>query len=118
MKLVDMKLPKKTKSELAGTVQPSKVEQDRWPYGLKLSFESEQMDKLPQLEKMKIGESVSVSGTGEVTSIRMNERTGGKKEYSVEVQIQKIGVESGKSESMGQAIERHKKSLTMSINEG
>ena len=115
MKLTDMKLPKKTKAELTEPKQSSDVEQDRWPYGLQLRFESEQVNKLPYLKNMKIGEKVSVSGIGEVTSIRMNEKKGGKEDYTVEVQIQKIGCEGmdKKSESMGEAMKRYQKSNSM-----
>lgn len=114
MKLIDMKLPKKTKSELKAEIPPIEVECDKWPYGLKLRFESDQVDKLPYLKNMKIGEKVSISGIGEVMSIRMNERKGGKEDYSVEIQIQNVGMESAnkKSESMGDAINRYQKSHT------
>jgi len=108
--LVDMKLPKKSKEELATAKQPE-LPQDQWPYGLQLRFESEQVDKLPQLEKVEIGERVMVTGVGEVTSIRMSERKQGKKDWSVEVQIQKIGIDTveKKKESLGDAIKRHQK---------
>lgn len=109
MKMVDVKLPKKTKEELKESTQPVEVERDRWPYGLKLTFESEQVNKLPNLEKMKIGQKVNVEGIGEVTSIRMNEEKEGKKRYSVEVQLHEVGCEGkGKMmpETMGQAMGR------------
>ena len=117
MKMVDVKLPKKTKEELKKEMSPIQVERDRWPYGLQLRFESEQVEKLPQLEKMKIGQSDNVSGIGEVTFIRMNEEKEGKKRYSVEVQIQQVGVESAKGspETMADAMNRHKKNNTMGM---
>jgi len=113
MKMINVKLPKKTKEELKGMATPVEAECDRWPYGLKLTFESEQVDKLPQLEKMKIGQKVNIEGIGELTSIRMNEEKEGKKRYSVEVQLHEVGCESkGKvaSESMGEAIVRSQES--------
>ena len=111
MKLTDMKLVKKNKDETIAK-QPTMEEHDQWPYGLQLRFESEQVNKLPYLKNMKIGEKVSVSGIGEVTSIRMNEKKGAKEDYTVEVQIQKIGCEGmdKKSESMGEAMKRYQKS--------
>ena len=113
MKMVDVKLPKKTKEELKKEMSPVEVERDRWPYGLRLTFESEQVDKIPYLEKVKIGQKVSIEGIGEITSIRMNEEKEGKKRYSVEVQLHEVGCESkGKmaSETMGEAMSRSKES--------
>ena len=113
MKMIDIKLPKKTKEELKKEMSPIQVERDRWPYGLQLRFESEQVDKLPSLKRLKVGQKVIVEGIGEVTSIRMNEEKDGKEKYSVEVQLQEVGCEGkGKmeSESMGEAISRAKES--------
>jgi hypothetical protein len=104
MKMVDIKLPKRDTKEMS---KPIEVERDRWPYGMRLTFEHEQVDKLPHLEKMKVGQKVSVEGIGEVTSIRMHEEKDGKKQYSVEVQLHEVGCEGkGKSESMGEAMGR------------
>ena len=115
MKLVDLKLPKReSKGE---TTKPTMVEENRWPYGMQLRFEAEQCEKMPQLKGMKIGAKVDVSGVGEITSIRMNEEKGGKEKYTVEVQMQQIGVE-GKSksqESMIDAMKSHKKNMTMKM---
>ncbi len=118
MKMIDLKLPKLSKKEMEVTAQP-KIEGDRWPYGLKLTFEAEQVDKLPMLEKVKVGDDVSIAGMGEVTSIRSSENQDGKKQYTVEVQIQKVGVESARSspESMADAMGKVEKSRTMKMGE-
>ncbi len=106
MKLVSTKLPKKTKDEMEKTA-PMMPKGERWPYGLRLTFESDQIDKLPQLERVKIGQKLLVEGIGEVTSIQMHEEKEGKKKYSVEVQLQEVGCEGmGKLESMGEAMGR------------
>lgn len=93
MKLIDLKLPKRSIEELK-TSAPLNEEGPRYPYGFRLTFEADEVEKLPGLEKMKIGEKVKVEGLGEVTSIRMNEVKDQKKRYSVEIQLQKIGVAS------------------------
>jgi len=69
------------------------------------------VDKLPQLQAMEIGEKVLISGVGEVMSIRMSEKKEGKKDWTVEVQLKKIGVDTvdKKSESLGDAMKRHQK---------
>ena len=114
MKMIDLKLSKQ-KSEV--TEAPKMAERDRWPYGMQLRFESEQCEKLPNLKSMKIGAKVDVSGVGEITSIRMNEKKGGKEDYSVEIQMHQIGVEGkGKPrESMIDAMKEHKNNMTMKM---
>lgn len=93
MKLTDMKLPKKTKEELKSECAPSSVgDQDCWPYGLQLQFEKDQVDKMPVLTALKVGDRVMVQGEARVTSIRTSERQDGKDNHSVELQIEKIGV--------------------------
>ena len=101
MKMIGLKLPKKS-NEIA-TAEAPKVDRDQWPYGMQLRFESEQVDKMPHLEKMKVGQKVEVMGMGEVTSIHMREESGGKKKYTIEVQLHEVGCEGkGKvNESMG-----------------
>ena len=109
MKMVDVKLPKKTKEEMKKEMSPVEIERDRWPYGLRLTFDSEQVDKLPHLKKLKVGQKVNVESIGEVVSIRINDRKDGKEEYSIEVQLQEVGCEAKgkmKQESMGEAMSR------------
>lgn len=97
MRLIDVKLPKKTKAELKSDCQPIEYrDEDRWPYGLRISFEKEQIAKMPEVAKLKVGDTVSVSGTGKVISVRMSERRGGKDDHNVEVQLEKVGVSLNK----------------------
>lgn len=97
MKLTDVKLPKKTKSELKDECPSIGYEErDRWPYGLQIRFEKEQITKMPEVAKLKVGDTVSVSGTGKVISVRMSERRGGQDDHSVEIQIEQVGVSSKK----------------------
>jgi hypothetical protein len=98
MKMADMKLPKKTKEELKVDTSPAMPEQERWPYGLQLRFETEQIDKLPHLKTYKIGQKVLVQAEGEVTELRMSERKEGKESWTVEVQLHNVGCESKKKE--------------------
>lgn len=111
MKMLNMKLPKKAEEELKIQTKPMKDEGDRWPYGLQLRFESDQVDKLPHLKKLKVGQKVNIEAIGEIIGLRMNEEKNGKEKYSVEVQLHEVGCE-GKvkmaHESMGDAMERSK----------
>ena len=92
--MVDMKMPKKSKPEMEKEccVGPSAA-QDRWPYGLQIRFEKEQIDKLPSLVEYKVGDKVSVTAEGTVTAIRMSERQGGDPDHTVEIQLEKVGCE-------------------------
>ena len=102
MKLTDVKLLKKTKAELKTECQPIGYgDEDRWPYGLRISFEKEQIAKMPGVAKLKVGDIVSVAGTGKVISVRMSERRGGKDDHNVEIQIEKVAVSSRSQKKLG-----------------
>lgn len=101
MDLVDMKLPKRSKAEmekegLICTSSPGMPEQDKWPYGLQLRFEKEQIDKIPSLVDYKVGDKVLITAEARVTEVRMVEKQGGEDRHSVELQIEKISCESKK----------------------
>ena len=111
MNLIDLRLPKKTKKELKADTMPS-LSSEEYPYNFRLSFGTEQMPKFPQLEKVKIGEKVGIQGIGEIMEVRKVDRQGDKNQFSIEIQIQKIGIKSGsskKDESLIGAIEKAKK---------
>ena len=98
MKITDVKLPKKTTAEAKTDCQPVGYEdREQWPYGLQIRFEKEQIAKMPEVAKLKVGDTVSVSGIGKVISVRMSERRGGKDDHSVEIQIEQVGVSSKKN---------------------
>jgi len=93
MKLIDMKMPKKSASELEAECKSCSIgDQDCWPYGLQLRFEKDQVDKIPELKGFKVGDRVIVTGEASVTGIRMSERQNGKEDHSVELQIEKVAV--------------------------
>lgn len=92
MELIDMKLPVIKESEKC-VVEPgiSSSEGPRWPYGLQIRFESEQVEKMPSLTEYKVGDKIVIQAEATVTSIRMSQRQNGEEENSVEMQIEKIG---------------------------
>ena len=105
MKLIDMKLPKKSKEELKNEccVSPS-YQQDRWPYGLQLRFETEQVEKMPSLKDYKVGDKVIVSAEAVVTEVRMSETQSTDKDkqtrYTIELQLQQVGCEPKSKKSV------------------
>lgn len=109
MNLVDLKLPKKSEKELKKVMT---MDQPRYPYGFQLRFDSEQVKKLPQLEKVKIGEKVTIQGVGEVVEVRKVDRQKEDNQFSVEIQLKQIGVEGSspkKNDTLIGAIEKAKK---------
>lgn len=87
MKLVDMKLKKRsTKDSL-----PEPYDGEKYPYGMKLSFDKEQIDKMPELKNVQAGAMVDLMAVGKVTEVRITERRDNSR-HSVEIQIQQIGV--------------------------
>ena len=101
MKLVDMKLPKKTKKELKEEYPSiTNDQQDRWPYGLQLRFETEQVEQMPSLKDYKVGDRVIVMAETSVTEVRMSETQSTDKDkktrYTVELQVEQIACESKK----------------------
>lgn len=93
MEMKDMKLPKKTEKEMKKDCSPCIDSGEQYPYGLQLRFENEQIDKIPSLADYKVGDKVIVTAEAAVTSIRMSERKDKKDDYTVEMQIEKIGCE-------------------------
>ena len=47
MKLIDVKLPKKTKKELEAEMTPDPEKQEQYPWGLRLTFEEKTIKKIP-----------------------------------------------------------------------
>ena len=93
MKLVDMKLPKKSKKEEKKAME-LEYEPDSYPYGLQISFEEEQIKNLPFLNDKKVGDKCIIYAEAIITSTRMSERRSGKKEHNVGLQIEKVDVKS------------------------
>jgi len=95
MELIDMKLPKKSAEELKKENIPiSSSEQDRWPYGLQLRFETEQVDLMPSLKEYKVGDKINVIAVASVTEVRQSETQSTdeskKTRYTVELQIEQV----------------------------
>lgn len=91
--LIDVKLAKKTKEELKTECGPSIADQEKWPYGLRMNFEKEQIDKIPSLANLQVGDKVTVQGEGSVIEVRVSERQGEKDRHNIEIQIEKVAVE-------------------------
>lgn len=96
--MVDMKLPKKSKEEMKKECCVGMPEsQDRWPYGLQLRFETEQVEKLPAMKEYQVGDKILVQAVASVTEVRMSEtqstNTDKKVRWTVELQIEQVSCE-------------------------
>jgi hypothetical protein len=93
--MIDMKNKKRSKKELEAECMPI-CEQDQYPYGLQINFETEQYDKLSSLDTLKPGDIVNIVAVGSVTRQSMDEKQNGKDHKSCTIQIEQIAVDSSK----------------------
>jgi len=91
MNLVDLK--RKSKEEKNTTATPIEVGADRYPYGTKLCFENEEIEKIDSLKDMDVNDLVQITAVGKICSKSVNE-VEGKDDPSrrIEIQIQSIGI--------------------------
>ncbi|MFA7000270.1 MAG: capsid staple protein [Candidatus Paceibacterota bacterium] len=103
MKLVDMKLPKKTKKELKEEMTVATAGRDEgpeYPWGLQLSFEEKAIEKIPMLEKVKANAEVEIRAVAFVKEVSMTDsaKPERKRRRRVELQITKIGISSDQAD--------------------
>lgn len=106
-KLIDMKLPKRKKDK-GEEVPISTIDREEYPYGLKMRFEKEQIDKIDSLQKIEAGAKVSIYATGKVIEVSVNDAAEGRKRHTVTIQIQEVEVanKAGFKESFKEATEK------------
>ena len=92
MKLVDMKLPKKSKKELTAEQPIAYEDVERWPYGLQIRFEKEQIKNLPVIKDKQVGDKCMIYAEASITSVRQSDRRDGSKDHTIEMQIEKVEV--------------------------
>lgn len=84
MALTDMKQSKKVSE---GVLEPS-----RYPYGLDLDLDSDNLKKLGIKELPDVGTEMIVVGVGVVTSTHTSERVEGKADRNITIQLQKLEI--------------------------
>lgn len=95
MKLANMKLPKREAEKTAGVEVAKNLSSPReeYPWGLRLTFEIDQIKKLGL--DCSVDDLVKISAIGKVTSVRKEEMAGDDKDrHTVEIQITDIAVKS------------------------
>ena len=92
MNLINLKLPERKKDEKLEEAVPDTMEREEYPYGLKLRFEKEQVDKISSLQKIAAGAKVTISATGKVTEVRVTDSAKNSGRHSVEIQVQEVQI--------------------------
>jgi len=86
--MINLKLSKADKKKYSDEM---KIPTDReYPYGTRINFENETIEKLPFLQNVKAGAEVEIKAIGKVMEVRITDREKGKNYETVEIQIQKI----------------------------
>ena len=100
MALTDMKRPKPKKEDAVQGLMPAEVGYDRYPYGLRLTLDTQELEKLGlKASDFKVGQSITINAQGSITSISSYETTGKNGDsQNVGIQIEKLdlGMKSAK----------------------
>ncbi len=88
--LISMLLPKKKDDKSNVEITP---DAPKWPYGLKVTFEKEQIDLMPSLIDLKVGDRVMLHGEACVIEVRITEEQSEPEHHTISLQIEKIAVE-------------------------
>jgi len=94
MKLVDLKLPKKTRKQLEKEMAAEAPEpmDEQYPWGVQLRFDKREIEKIEGLQNINAGTAVNIQAIGKVTEVRTTDAEKGRKRHNVEIQIQKIAI--------------------------
>jgi hypothetical protein len=90
MKLFDMKKPKPKKDKKGGLVEPV-YDEDKYPWGLRLNFNSDEVRKIPALKGLSVGDEVTLQAKAKVIEVSARD-TQKSSENRVELQLVKVGV--------------------------
>lgn len=98
-KLIDMEMDDEDQLDCCCPIPVS--EKARYPYGLRISFNNHELEKLGlDPKECEIGDMIDIRCFAVVTCVSSNESRSDKdgKRWSVELQIEKIAVEAEKGE--------------------
>jgi len=88
--MIDLKLSKKDKKVMKEAY--AEPIDNEYPYGTRLRFEYEALQKVPVLKDTKAGTILDIKAIGKVLEVRITDDEKGKNYESVEIQIQKIDI--------------------------
>jgi hypothetical protein len=93
MALIDMQLPKRSKQEQNKMKEPCTLDQDKYPYGLKLHLEKQQIAKFISLKDVTAKTRLIIEAEASIVEIRTTELQDGKDSCTMEIQIEKLSIE-------------------------
>lgn len=96
--LVDMKRTKAEKKKREETYK-SPLGGDDYGYGTRVSLDHEDLEKLGISTLPKVGDKFHLHGHAHVTSVSENHEEGGKKRRRMELQLRKMALKHGGSET-------------------
>jgi len=92
MKLIDLKRPKLSEKETKDSMGVP-GDQNRYPYGLELHFDTEEVEKIEELQDVEAGATLKLIAEVTVTGVRVSEHQGDKKKsHSVDLQLTKVAI--------------------------
>lgn len=89
MKTMDMKRSKAHMKEMA---TPSPVNEDPYPYGLRIRLDKEDIKKLGMSELPEVGHEFEMHAMAKVTSVNASASEGSDEQMGMEMQIMKMGM--------------------------
>lgn len=90
--MIDLKIPKKTKKEREKEMIGYYSNEDKYPWGTRLDFNKEEIDKIKALKTAKAGDKVSISAIGKITRVEVTDAENGRSRHQVQIQVQKIEI--------------------------
>uniref|UniRef100_A0A6H1ZZ41 Putative capsid protein n=1 Tax=viral metagenome TaxID=1070528 RepID=A0A6H1ZZ41_9ZZZZ len=99
--MINLKRTKKDIKKSTAGVPESSEYTEEYPWGTRLSFQKPELDKIKNLKSAKIGDMVNISCIGQVVEVSMREMVKGDDDHRVEIQIQKISMDTESEEMKG-----------------
>ena len=91
--MIDMKLAKEKAKKMATGCEPSVGKGPRYPYGLELNLEKDQLKKLGLSTKgRKVGEKGTIVAEYEISSISERQQQSGEDSQNMSLQITKLKI--------------------------
>lgn len=101
---------KRTKKDLKKDKLASEPMQgDSYPWGTRLEFGKEEIEKIPALKKVDAGDVVQIKAVGKVMEVSSRKHEGEKESRRVEIQIEKIEVSGNDSKEFDAGFEESDK---------
>jgi len=88
MKLISLRIPKKKKKDMPEAV--TAYEGDRYPWGLRISMNKDEIKKL-NASGLNAGDMVKIVATGKVIEKRVSDEVPDKRSEHISIQIQTMG---------------------------